>query len=149
MGLGVEAVVSVVSSEEPPPAAPAEQGYFFVGGRYTQTKDDDALNRLAIYMPTGYTASLTAAPGSTIGSVTSVVQANAISADALVPLNGTIRVDAPSAHAGASDVACRQGAPALAVWVLVLQSPTGPLEVPVHVMAPTAASGVNVLSISG
>ena len=108
---------------------------------YTQTKDDDALSRLAIYMPTGYTASLTAAPGSTIGSVTSVVQANAISADALVPLNGTIRVDSPTAatHNEPLDVACRQGAPAVAVWVLVLQSPTGPLEVPVYVIAPSAA----------
>ena len=108
---------------------------------YTQTKDDDAVNRLSIYMPTGYTASVTAAAGSTIGSVTSVVQANAISADALVPLNGTIRVDSATAptHNDPTDVACRGGAPALAVWVLVLQSPTGPLEVPVYVMAPSAA----------
>jgi len=108
---------------------------------YTQTKDDDALFRLSIYMPTGYTAALTAAAGSTIGSVTSVVQANAISADALVPLNGTIRVDSPTAanHNEPTDVACRGGAPAVAVWVLVLQSPTGPLEVPVYVVAPSAA----------
>ena len=108
---------------------------------YTQTKDDDALNRLSIYMPTGYAASLTAPAGSTIGSVTSVVQANAISADALVPLNGTIRVDSATAatHNEPTDVACRGGAPALAVWVLVLQSPTGPLEVPVYVMAPSGA----------
>ena len=108
---------------------------------FTQAKDDDALNRLTIYMPTGYTATLTASPGSTIGSVTSIVQANAISPDAIVPLNGTIRVDSPSAatHNEPLDVACRGGAAANAVWVLVLQSPTGPLEVPVYVIAPSAA----------
>ena len=102
---------------------------------YTQTKEDDALNRLQIYIPTGYTASTSSAPGATIGAVTAVVQANAISADAIVPLEGTIRVDSPAAHNSASDVACRQGATASAVWVLVLQSPAGPLEVPVHVIA--------------
>lgn len=122
---------------------------------YTQVKDDDALNRLTIYMPTGYAASLAAAPGSTVGSVTSVVQANAISADALVPLNGTIRVDSPTAatHNEPLDVACRGGVAANAVWVLVLQSPTGPLEVPVYVIAITSgpeaafASGKLVLCL--
>jgi hypothetical protein len=109
---------------------------------YTQTRDDDALFRLQIYVPLGYTPALTAAPGSTIGSVTAVVQANAISADAIVPLNGTIRVDSPTAatHNEPSDLACRgSAAPINTVWVLVLQSPTGPLEVPVYVTAVTAA----------
>ena len=60
---------------------------------YTQARDDDALFRLQIYVPLGYTPALTAAPGSTIGAVAATVQANAISADAVVPLNGSIRVD--------------------------------------------------------
>ena len=104
---------------------------------YSQTKEDDALNRLQIYIPTGYSASTSSAPGATIGAVTAVVQANAISADAIVPLNGTIRVDSPTAatHNEPLDIACRGGATANAVWVLVLQSPTGPLEVPVYVIA--------------
>jgi hypothetical protein len=108
---------------------------------YTQTRDDDALFRLQIYVPLGYTPALTAAPGSTIGAVTAVVQANAISADAIVPLNGSIRVDSPTAatHNEPSDLACRgSAAPINTVWVLVLQSPTGPLEVPVYVTAITA-----------
>ncbi len=109
---------------------------------YTQTREDDALFRLQIYVPLGYTPALTAAPGSTIGAVTAVVQANAISADAIVPLNGTIRVDSPTAatHNEPSDLACRgSAAPVNTVWVMVLQSPTGPLEVPVYVTAVTAA----------
>ena len=103
---------------------------------YTQTRDDDALNRLQIYIPTGYTVSTSTAPGATVGAVTAVVQANAISADAIVPLNGTIRVDSPTAatHNEPLDAACRGGATATAVWVLVLQSPTGPLEVPGYVI---------------
>jgi hypothetical protein len=109
---------------------------------YTQTREDDALAKLTIYMPTGYSASLTSAPGATIGSVTALVQANAISADAIVPLNGTIRVDSPTAptHNDPSDLACRGGVAANAVWVLVLQSPTGPLEVPVYLNAIPAGS---------
>ena len=109
---------------------------------YTQTRDDDALFRLQIYVPLGYTPALTAAPGSTIGAVVATVQANAISADAVVPLTGSIRVDSPTAatHNEPSDLACRgSAAPVNAVWVLVLQSPTGPLEVPVYVTAITAA----------
>lgn len=109
---------------------------------YTQTRDDDALFRLQIYVPLGYTPALTAAPGSTIGAVVATVQANAISADAVVPLTGSIRVDSPTAatHNEPSDLACRgSAAPINAVWVLVLQSPTGPLEVPVYVTAITAA----------
>src|SRR6185436_5133832 len=90
-----------------------------------------------IYIPTGYSASTSSAPGATIGAVTAIVQANAISADAIVPLAGTIRVDSPTAatHNEPLDLACRGGATANAVWVLVLQSPTGPLEVPVYVIA--------------
>ena len=87
---------------------------------YTQTREDDALFRLQIYVPLGYTPALTAAPGSTIGAVTAVVQANAISADAIVPLNGTIRVDSPTAatHNEPSDLACRgSAAPINTVWV--------------------------------
>ena len=108
---------------------------------YTQTKDDDALARLEIFVPTGYTASLTAAPGTTIGAVTAVAQANAISADAIVPITGTIRVDSASAptHNEPLDIACRQGGTADTVWVLVLQLPTGPQEVPVYVSAVTTA----------
>jgi hypothetical protein len=109
---------------------------------YTQARDDDALFRLQIYVPLGYTPALTAAPGSTIGAVAATVQANAISADAVVPLNGSIRVDSPTAatHNEPADLACRgSAAPINAVWVLVLASPTGPLEVPVYVTAITAA----------
>jgi hypothetical protein len=109
---------------------------------FTQQRTDDALFRLQIYVPLGYTPALTAAPGSTIGAVAATVQANAISADAIVPLTGSIRVDSPTAptHNEPADLACRgSAAPINAVWVLVLQSPTGPLEVPVYVTAPTAA----------
>ena len=84
----------------------------------------------------------TAAPGSTIGAVTAVVQANAISADAIVPLNGTIRVDSPTAathnEPSRPRVPRRRG-PITRSGCIVLQSPTGPLEVPVYVTAVTAA----------
>ena len=109
---------------------------------YTQTKDDDALNRLQIYVPTGYSASLDGGArrddrrghGGRPGERDQ--RRRHRPADRDDPRRQPDRRDAQRA--------ARRGLPRgrarpNAVWVLVLQSPTGPLEVPVYVIAATAA----------
>jgi hypothetical protein len=62
--------------------------------RTEQSKDDDAPFRLTIYVPRGYTAAIASAQdGAQIGTVTALVQANAISPDAIIEPRGLIRID--------------------------------------------------------
>ena len=51
--------------------------------RVEQSREDDATFRLAIYVPQGYVAQLTATEGTQLGTVAARVQANAISPDAI------------------------------------------------------------------
>ena len=110
---------------------------------YTQTREDDALFRLAIYVPTGYTPALTAAPGATIGDRHGrrPGERDQPRRDRPAERDDPGRQpDRARRTTSRSTLACRGSArPLNAVWVLVLQSPTGPLEVPVYVTASTAA----------
>src|SRR5215204_4566490 len=58
-----------------------------------QPRTDDATFRLVIYVPQGYTGNLVPADGATIGTVTALAQANAISPDAVLELTGSIKGD--------------------------------------------------------
>lgn len=110
--------------------------------RVEQSKDDDATFRVAIYVPQGYSAQLTAADGTQIGTVNARVQANAISPDAIVDLPGVIKVDSYTAAKYPTALACLgtslAGATIAAVHRLELSSPAGPLVVPLYAVPITA-----------
>ena len=91
--------------------------------------EDDALFRADIYVPTGYEAALAQNVGAQIGTVEARVQVREPVAGAVVPLNGTITVDNPANHTTSP---CAPGMHQ-AVWIITLQSPAGPLNVPVYV----------------
>jgi len=96
-----------------------------------QTNDPAA--RVAIYAPTGYTANLTQAAGTTIGTTT----ASAFSRDTnlTLPLSGSVTVDNPANHT--SDP-CSPGTNA-AVWILNLSVAGQTIALPVYVN-PTAGT---------
>jgi hypothetical protein len=96
-------------------------------------KTSDPVARLAIYAPNGYTANLSQAPGTNIGSVA----ATAFSYDnqLTLPLDGTVVTDNPANHT--ADV-CSPGTHA-AVWILNLSVAGQTLQVPAYV-DPTAGA---------
>jgi len=96
-------------------------------------KSTDPLARLAIYAPSGYSATLNQAPGANIGSVT----ATAFSYDTqlTLPLSGTVNTDNPASHTAD---ACSPGTHA-AVWILNLSVSGQTLQVPMYVDPTTGA----------
>jgi hypothetical protein len=107
--------------------------------KITQTKEEDATARIAIYAPAGYTATLNQSAGTQIGTVTANVQATQIGADVIIPLSGTVVVaDQSQAAIVASATACTGTATHAAVWFLSLVAANQPpLNVPIFV-DPTA-----------
>jgi hypothetical protein len=106
-----------------------------------QPRTDDATFRLTLYVPQGYTGNLVPAEGSTVGNVTALAQANAISPDAVLELTGTIQGD-PSFTAAEYPAAapCLTGTGVTtpqAVYVLVLTAAGQTLRVPMYVSAIT------------
>ncbi len=93
----------------------------------------DPLARLAIYAPSGYSATLNQAPGANIGSVT----ATAFSYDTqlTLPLEGTVNTDNPAVHTADP---CSPGTHA-AIWILNLSVSGQTLQVPMYV-DPTAGA---------
>lgn len=116
--------------------------------RYTASATDDPTAKLTFYAPTAYTASLSQAAGTTLGTVT----AQGTAADlggALLPLTGTVQVRAAngtftSAPGGqptpltAGATQCTGTPTHTAYWVLILQAAGQTLELPVYVDAPAA-----------
>jgi hypothetical protein len=98
------------------------------------TRDDDATAALTFYAPRGYTAPLSQAAGTQIGTVNATVQALAISADAILPLQGVIRTDDPARYVANP---CAPGTHN-AVWVLVLEAAGRTLNVPIYVDSVTS-----------
>ncbi len=96
-------------------------------------KSTDPIARLAIYVPSGYGATINQAPGANIGSVT----ATAFSYDTqlTLPLSGTVNTDPPANHTAD---ACSPGTHA-AIWILNLSVSGQTLQVPMYVDPTTGA----------
>ena len=116
--------------------------------RFTASATDDPTAKLTFYAPTGYSASLSQAAGTTLGTVT----AQGTAADlggALLPLTGTVQAraangtftSAPGSTPVPIAAAAQQctGTPThTAFWVLILQAAGQTLELPVFVDSPAA-----------
>ncbi|MGI8421494.1 MAG: hypothetical protein ACR2MU_04420 [Gaiellaceae bacterium] len=97
-----------------------------------QSKNDSATAKATIYAPVGYRATLSQTPGTQIGTVTAKANATAISADAVLPLDGVVKVADPSTIADAATL-CTGTATHTATWLLVLTAAGRTLSVPVYV----------------
>ena len=93
-----------------------------------EAKEDAAPARVAIYIPTGYTANTTQAPGTQIGTVHADLQALAISPDAIIQADGTLLTADPAA---AVNNTCSPGTHA-AVWLLHVTVSGQTIDVPVY-----------------
>jgi hypothetical protein len=112
------------------------------GGRVTiqfaQAREDDATFRLQFYVPQGYTISLIPTVGQDLGTAEAVVNATAISPDALVPVTGRLVGDTYDATKYPTGAAC-VGDPAIAgVWRLELTAAGQTLIVPMYVQPITS-----------
>lgn len=107
----------------------------------SSTKEEDAAFKATIYGPLGVSATLDQAVGTELGKVTAHVQALGISADTILPLEGTVVVANQADPAIAPSVAACTRTPVgtahAAVWVLVLTAAGQTLRVPVTVDAIT------------
>lgn len=111
--------------------------------RLTVPRDDDALFRAQIFAPNGYQATLSQAPGTTLGTVTAQVQVREPIAGAVLPVSGNIIVT-DQATVGAAAAQCT-GTPAhAAYWILVLQASGQELRVPAFVDPAPAALTTSV-----
>lgn len=108
---------------------------------YVQVPTDDPTAVLTFFVPTGYTANLTAAAGTNIGTVDAKTAAADLGG-AILPLGGSVQVRAADGTylssgaqvplAGAATV-CTGSAAHSAFWVLVLTAAGQTLEVPLYV----------------
>ena len=112
----------------------------------TSSKADDSTAAIHIFSPSA--ATLTAAPGTTIGTVTASINAKAISPDAIIPLTGNVVVADPTKYTSPTDQAC-SGAPMnAAVWNLSLTAAGQTLNVPVYVdPAPASLAALGVKTV--
>jgi hypothetical protein len=104
---------------------------------FKQTRDDDATFRATIYVPLGWQGTLTQAAGTQVGTVVAQIQANQISPDAILPVNGVIVADNPANYT-AQSLQCTQTATHTTVWVLRLEASGQQLLVPAYVDALTS-----------
>ncbi len=99
---------------------------------------DDPTSRILIYAPPGYKATLTQAPGTTIGAVVADVQVLDLGPNAL-PLKGPVKADNPANYPAASNL-CTPGVTHEAVWTLNAALPGQPANpIPVYVDHTTGA----------
>jgi hypothetical protein len=121
------------------PSLTIEQSSYKLGGAATADvfiavpQDNDATAKLTIFSPGGYTANLTASPGTKIGKVVARVKANQL-AGALLTLSGDVVVANPADPAIVTAAGqCTPGVTNDTVWVLntTLQSQT--INIPVFV----------------
>jgi hypothetical protein len=121
-------------------AKPAQGGASGVTAvRVTVPRDDDALARIQIFVPTGYNATFGQAIGAQIGSVSAQVLVREPIAGAVLPITGTIVVADPAAVTAAVTL-CTGSATHTALWVLVLSAAGQELRVPVAVDATAGAT---------
>jgi hypothetical protein len=99
---------------------------------FQQTRDDDATFRATIYVPLGWQGTLSQAAGTQIGTVSAQIQANQISPDAILTVNGVIVADNPANYT-AQSLQCTQSALHAAVWLLRLEATGQQLLVPAYV----------------
>jgi len=103
-----------------------------------QEKVDDPTSRILIYAPPGYKATLTQAPGTTLGAVVADVQVLDLGPNAL-PLKGPVKADNPANYPAASNL-CTPGVTHEAVWTLNAALPGQPANpIPVYVDHTTGA----------
>lgn len=100
--------------------------------QFQEEKTDAGPARIVIYAPAGYTGTVTAAPGTQLGTVHADLQALAISPDAIISADGQIIADNPATHTAD---ACSPGTHA-AVWILRVTVSGTTINVPVYVDAP-------------
>jgi hypothetical protein len=124
--------------------------------RFTVAATDDPSAKLTFYAPTGYSASLAQAAGTTLGTVTAQGTASDLGG-ALLPLTGTVQARAAngtftSAPGGqptplaAGATQCTGTPTHTAFWVLILQAAGQTLELPVYVDAPAAGTGASAFA---
>jgi hypothetical protein len=100
----------------------------------TADKDQNSIAKITIYAPGGYTATLNQAVGTQIGTVHARAQARAISPDAILSIDGVVRVaDQNDATLRQQAVACTGSPTHAATWILALQAAGTPLNIPVFV----------------
>src|SRR5438132_4200350 len=117
----------------------------------TEDKSDAAPLKITIYIATGFSATLGQAAGTQIGTVHADLQALLISADAIIPADGTVlTADPSSAPLMASATQCTGSAAHAAVWLLHVMVSGQTIDVPVY-LDPTsgaeAALGVAKLQL--
>ena len=96
-------------------------------------KDDDATAKLTIFSPSGYTANLTASPGTKIGKVVAIVKANQL-AGALLTLSGDVVVANPADPAIVTAASqCTPGVTNDTIWVLNASLQGQTINIPVFV----------------
>src|SRR5438270_4768840 len=103
-----------------------------------QEKVDDPTSRILIYAPPGYKATLTQAPGTTIGADVADDQVLDLGPNAL-PLTGPVKADSPANYPAATNL-CTPGLTHEAVWTLnaaLASQPANPI--PVYVDHTTGA----------
>ena len=112
------------------------------GGRvsiqFAQAREDDATAKVTIYVPQGYTSSLVPQAGQTLGTATALVNATAISPDAIVPVDGGIVGDTYDPARYPTGAQCAGPAPIDGVWRLELTAAGQNLTVPAYVQTVTA-----------
>lgn len=117
----------------------------------SQSRADDATFRLVIYAPQGYVSSIANPAGVQLGTVTATAQGNAISADTILPLTGTVVSADPEPYRSApAAIGCTTGIGGTTfdtVWILRLTTAGQTLEVPMYVYAVTAGPEADFASV--
>jgi hypothetical protein len=99
-----------------------------------EAKTDAAPLQISIYMPTGYTANLSHAAGTQIGTVRNKIQLLASSVDSIADASGTVLVaDKSSPALQASATECTGTQAHAAIWLLHTDAAGQTFDVPVYV----------------
>ena len=121
------------------PSLIIEQSSYKVGGASTvdvflaMGQNDDPTAKMTIFSPPGYVASLTAAPGTKIGSVVARVKAKALG-NALLTLAGDVLVANPADPAiQAAALQCTKTTTHTTIWVLNTSLQNQTVAIPVFV----------------
>lgn len=105
-----------------------------------EAKTDAAPLEISIYMPAGYTANLSHAAGTQIGTVRTRIQLLASSVDSVADASGTVLVADKSLPALQTSATQCTGTPMhAAIWLLHTVAPGQTLDVPVYVDPTTGA----------
>jgi hypothetical protein len=121
------------------PSLQIEQSSYKLGAKATAdvfiaiSQDADPTAKLTIFSPAGYSANLTAAPGSKIGSVVAIVKAKQLG-NALLPLAGDVVVANPADPTiVAAATRCTGTATHATIWVLNTSLQGQTVAIPVFV----------------